>query len=362
MPNATFLPQWSSPPGETMSQLIRAKGLALSELAVQLGWTAEEAQDLLAARRAITFEVAGVLADAIGGTRRFWLTRESQYRDDLARLQQAAEEAEASGWLRSLPVKEMVSFGWLPETRDRLELARSCLRFFEVESIHEWQHKCADLADSAALRTSGTFPSSVGALASWLQRGEIEAQSATCASWSPTGFRQALDQIRALTRQKEPAAFLPELKRICSAHGVAVVAVRAPKGCRASGATRFVTPQRALLLLSFRYRSDDHFWFTFFHEAGHLLLHGESGSFIEDEGVGSSRFEEEANRFAEDVLIPSNVRPAFGLLRNNTRDAIRFALRAGISPGIVVGQLQKQGRVPQNQLNRLKRRYQWSDT
>ncbi|MFX9089566.1 ImmA/IrrE family metallo-endopeptidase, partial [Acinetobacter baumannii] len=34
-----------------------------------------------------------------------------------------------------------------------------------------------------------------------------------------------------------------------------------------------LTPEKAMVLLSFRHLSDDHFWFTLFHEFAHLLLH-----------------------------------------------------------------------------------------
>ena len=67
--------------------------------------------------------------------------------------------------------------------------------------------------------------------------------------------------------------FLPKLQALCAEAGVALVFVRAPRGCRVSGASRLVTPEKAMILVSFRFRSDDQFWFTVFHEIGHLILH-----------------------------------------------------------------------------------------
>ncbi|HEU4689887.1 MAG TPA: ImmA/IrrE family metallo-endopeptidase, partial [Vicinamibacterales bacterium] len=164
----------------------------------------------------------------------------------------------------------------------------------------------------------------------------------------------------SLTRQKDPERFLPTLIRACAECGVALVVLRAPTGCRASGATRFLSPDKALLLLSFRYLSDDHFWFTFFHEAGHLILHGEEALFIEADEMLDSVQEDEANRFAGDVLIPPEFKAELGKLPLTHRDVIRFAVRAGVAPGIIVGQLQHQGRLPRNRLNGLKRRFRWS--
>jgi Zn-dependent peptidase ImmA (M78 family) len=140
-----------------------------------------------------------------------------------------------------------------------------------------------------------------------------------------------------------------------------VVVVRAPGGCRASGATRFLTKDKALLLLSFRYLTDDHFWFTFFHEAGHLLLHGERGFFLEGVDMPSTIEEDEANEFAANTLVPSEFQPTLLSLRADAHKVIRFAMKIGVSPGIIVGQLQHLGKIRQNQLNSLKRRFEWSE-
>ena len=96
-----------------------------------------------------------------------------------------------------------------------------------------------------------------------------------------SGFEADLPTIRRLTREKDPGQFIPRLKEACAARGVAVAIVRGPNGWRASGAARFLSPTKALIQLSFRYLSDDQFWFTFFHEAGHLLLHGKDLLFLE---------------------------------------------------------------------------------
>jgi len=112
-------------------------------------------------------------------------------------------------------------------------------------------------------------------------------------------------------------------------------------------------------MLSFRYLSDDHFWFSFFHEAGHLLLHG--GNRIRLEGAGESikKEEDEANDFAARTLIPVEHHEALQDLQISHREIVRFAGHIGISPGIVVGQLQHKGRIPRSHLNGLKRRFKW---
>src|SRR5207249_2328219 len=164
-----------------------------------------------------------------------------------------------------------------------------------------------------------------GALAAWLRQGELQAQAVACDPWDEAKFRAVLPTLRRLTRQKDPARFIPELVASCAACGVAVVVLKAPTGCRASGATRFISSEKALLLLSFRYLSDDHFWFTFFHEAGHLLLHNRDALVLEGVDMTSIEKENEADDFAARLLIPDDFRAAMLSLPLNGIQVIRFA-------------------------------------
>ena len=113
-------------------------------------------------------------------------------------------------------------------------------------------------------------------------------------------------------------------------------------------------------MLSFRYLTDDHFWFTFFHESGHLLLHNKR-LFLEGAETPDTAEELEANEFAARTLVPLSFYSEMLSLPTANLEVIRFARRTGVSPGIIVGQLQHEGRLPRNWLNGLKRRYRWED-
>jgi len=145
---------------------------------------------------------------------------------------------------------------------------------------------------------------------------------------------------------------------------VATVFVRELEGSRACGATRWLNPQKALIALSLRYKSNDQLWFTFFHEAAHVLLHGKREAFVEIMGAstGDQEQEDEANRFAAELLIPPKDLVPLLADRSFSGEKIKaFAERVGIAPGIVVGRLQHDGHVPYGHLNGLKVRYRWVD-
>jgi len=123
-----------------------------------------------------------------------------------------------------------------------------------------------------------------------------------------------------------------------------------------SGVARWLNPSKALIQLSMRYKSGDHLWFTFFHEAGHILLHGKREVFIDVEGMKNEK-EDEANRFAANKLIPPlQYRQLLDMAPFNRPKLKAFARQADIAPGIVVGRLQHDGYLPYSYCNDLKQR------
>src|SRR5439155_27043796 len=152
-------------------------------------------------------------------------------------------------------------------------------------------------------------------------------------------FREALVEIRALTT-KRPEVALKRLRAICAEAGVAVVFLPDIGKTRTSGAARWMTPTKALIQLSDRFKADDRFWFSFFHEAAHLLLHSKKELFVSDgnEDNLSQQEEDEANSFAANQLIPRRFEPELENLRTDA-EVIAFARHLGIAPGIVVGGL-----------------------
>lgn len=349
-----FLPRWASPPGDTISELLELRGATVDDLAEKIGSTHQQTQALLSGRKVLTKNIAADLAELLGSTPSFWLRREQKYRTELRRLFNDTAE-----WLAELPLKDMTRFGWIPSTSTKEDRISACLDFFDISDVATWHQRYDTLLERIAYRTSHSFDSKPNAVASWIRQAEIEAENIACNVWNKVRFSQNLSEIRKLTRKKNPGDFLPELQKLCANCGVAVVVVCAPSGCRASGATKFISDHKALILLSGRHLSEDHFWFTFFHEAGHVLLHGRDAFFLEGKLDQAPQFEDEANHFAQTVIIPEELTPKFSQLRANKREILSFARSAGISAGLVVGQLQHKKIIGHNQMNSLKRKFYW---
>jgi HTH-type transcriptional regulator/antitoxin HigA len=355
-----FQPDWASPPGETLSDILRDKAISHADFARSFGETKTGLDALLRGHVELTAQHAQKLENLFGVSSAFWLNRESQYRQDIQRIKAQEEESMSSQWLSELPLKDMVNFGWLKSTGAKPTLAE-CLSFFGVASVAEWHTDSHHKLGLASFRTSAAFDQKPLAVAAWLRKGEIDGMAQSCKAWNSEKFYASLIQIRSLTRKKMPSEFLPELSRICGDAGVALVVARAPNGCRASGAARFLTPSRALIILSFRHLTDDHFWFSFFHEAGHILLHKKDKVFVDGLETENTEEEQEANTFSEHVLVPEQHLERMRTLPLNSREILRFAKEIGISAGVVIGQMQNSGRVRHDRLNAYKQRYVWED-
>jgi Zn-dependent peptidase ImmA (M78 family)/plasmid maintenance system antidote protein VapI len=353
----SFEPDWLSAPGGTILDVIEERDMSPKDLASLLGLSVERTERLIAGKETITRGVAALLSERLGGSEKFWLSREKNYRDEIARLQSSGDVSASKAWLDELPLKDMQKFGWINAGTRTEDAVAACLTYFNVANVKEWRAEYSQFSNLVSFRTSPTYKSEPGSVIAWLRYGELKSAAIACNAWNPDRFARSLIEMRRLTRRKAPSTFIPELRRICAENGVALVIARGPSGCKASGATRFLNSKKAMILLSFRYLTDDQFWFTFFHEAGHLLMHGQKALFLEDGSDVSLKEEHEANLFAQNILIPPEVRAEFLSLKPSKDSIIKFSVKIGIARGIIVGQLQHQGKLEPSQLNFLKRRY-----
>jgi HTH-type transcriptional regulator / antitoxin HigA len=361
MAERAFQPNWFSKPGDTLSALLSRRKMTPDMLAECMGRDASVVHGLLSGSTDIDKSIAGMLSKCVGGSPSFWITRQSQFEQDLNRAAEAISIDKGKSWLRTLPIKEMITSGSIRASKETRDTVRTSLAYFDVTDPGEWRERYTEFQNLFRFRTSPGFETKLGALAAWLRQAEIRSTAMTCAPWDADGLRARLDSMRALTKATNLDYFIPRLRALCTEVGIAIVFLRAPAGCRASGATRFLSPTKAMIVLSFRYLSDDQFWFSFFHEIAHLLLHGIGATFIDGQAAEPSEKEAEANAFSTGVLIPADRQHELMMLRSRFRDVIRFAVSVGVSPGIVVGQMQHRKLIGPHQLNNLKRRYDWDE-
>jgi len=354
-------PDYVSPPGETLQETLEALGMPQASLAKRTGRSLKMINEIIKGKAPITPKMALELERVVGVPATFWNNREKHYREFVARIEEQKRLETFIPWLEIIPVRAMVKNGCIKSYKNKVEQLQEVLKFFGIASPEQWPAAMQTYLGNATFRRSQAFDSDFEALVSWLRKGELDANKTYCEPYDPKKFRSILSGIRLLTLDP-PEIFQPEVIKLCASCGVAVVFVPELPKTRVSGATRWLTPTKALIQLSLRYKTNDHLWFSFFHEAGHILKHGKKDVFIEGTSLKMDETkEEEANTFAADYLIPK--RDYLNFISNCTLSKInirQFASKIQISPGIVVGRLQHDKLLPMTHCNDLKVRFKWA--
>lgn len=344
------------PPGEVLEEELAARGMTQKELAARLGRPPQVVNEIIKAKKAITPETALELEKVLGIDAQFWVNLEAGYRMTLAKNKDQDEIAGSVDSLADFPIQDMVKRRWIPADLDKPARLRALLNFLGVAEPQAFQEAVGFRMTQAALRRV-----SLGALAVWLRKGELDAQGVETNEYHEHAFIAALIEIRAMTG-KHPEDFIPAIKHLCSGAGVVFLMIREFPKSGANGATRWLTHHKALIQMSIRNKWADIFWFSFFHEAGHLLKHRSRRVFIEgiDKDPDLVTIESEADEFARDFLIPAVEWETYVSDGYFTAASIQeFSTRIQIAPFMVVGRLQREKRLDYNQMTGMKRRYQW---
>ena len=330
-----FEPDYAIPPGESLREVMESLGMSQKELAKRTGLTVQSLNRIFKGTQPITYETANRLELATGVSATMWNNLEAQYREQLARIHERERLQDDLDWLKEIPVAELVKRGVLPRPKDTVEQLREVLKFYGVSSVEAWRRIWE--APAVAARRSPCFESKRGPASAWIRLGELQARAINCQTFDKVRFKKALKQIRYLIR--EPAhVFQPEMKRLCAESGVAVAMVREMKKVPWNGATKWLTPHKAMILLCLRGRGEDKFWFSFFHEAGHVLHDSKKDLLINDGSQDDPR-EKQANDFAAESLIPSKYDDAIRRIRSKA-EIVQMADLLGIATGIVAGRYQ----------------------
>jgi HTH-type transcriptional regulator / antitoxin HigA len=356
-------PDYAFHPGETLAETLEELSMTQKQLSERTGRPLKTINEIIKGRAAITADTAIQLERTTGVPASFWNSAQRRYEQFKAEQTEAAALHRDRTWLRKLPLKEIAALKWIPKYSDPVEQLRALLDFFGVAGVGELEHLW--LKPQAAFRQSKAFQAKPFAVAAWLCAGERAAKSVTTMPFDKKKFIQALEKIRLLT-VKAPAAVQGEFVSLCADCGVAVVFVPEVPGTHAYGATRWLGPEKAIIQLSLRGKTDDKLWFTFFHEAAHLLKHGRKDFFIEDDkGLADPKTQEkesEANNLAAQLLItPKEYATLLAQRPLTTAKIESFARKIGIAPGIVVGRLQHERIATFKQFNGLERKVVFSE-
>jgi HTH-type transcriptional regulator/antitoxin HigA len=359
---AAYDPDFGVPPGKLLEEYLDEREMSARDFGRRCGRSAKLIVEIIAGKAPIEPETALQFERVLGMSADIWLKMEASYRLHLAKAHELERWSAVTKWADQFPVAEMRRRKVLAPAKSPEDTIRQLLNFFGAGSITACDERFSKLAD-VSYRHSPSFMSSEGPLLVWLRLGEVEAQDIECKDFDRSTFLKTMRKIRTLTNEPCEVA-MKKMQQYSAAAGVAFVIVKPMPGIALSGISRWLTPRKALIQQSLRHMADDHFWFTFFHEAAHLLLHSRKSVFLDGKNIATGNAEEEkqANEWAANFLVPQDALQEFIADFEGTEDEVRsFAREQDIAPGIVVGQLQKQGAIQYSEMNRLKVRFQWVD-
>jgi addiction module HigA family antidote len=350
-----YLPTNPIPPGITLKETMSSIGLSQTELAERMGRPLKTINGILKGKVSITAETATQLERVLGVPSEFWLNLEANYQMSLAKARALEITAAEVPMVKNFPYSEVSKWGWLKRTRDKIEQLEELLSFFGVVSLNKVSSNWG-----VSYRKCRRYTPSPFSMACWLRKGELEARSVDTKPFDKKSFYDQLARIRTLTADNKED-FCEDIIESCANSGVAVVFVPHLKKTYVNGAARWLTPRKAIIQLSIRNRYKDIFWFTFFHEAAHILKHSKKARFVDIDDQIATKEDKEADKFARDYLIPFADWKAFTSKGEFSEASIReFSKRQNVGSDIIVGRLQHEGHLQFSQLNHLRQRLTWS--
>jgi HTH-type transcriptional regulator / antitoxin HigA len=352
---------WAVAPGEILQEALEERDLSQSELARRMDRPVKTVNEIVNGKAAITPDTAIQLELTLGIPASFWNNLESRYRAYLAQERAASSLEAQADWLTKFPLKDLARHKLIEPKSSKGETVAALLAYFQVGSPTAWENRW--LTPEVEFRASKAHQSSPHAVSAWLRWGELLAEEAETKPFNDQTLREVLQGIRAMTR-RDPTLVIRRVKKDLAEAGVALILAPEFEGTRLSGAIHWPRRDAAIIQLSFRHKSDDHFWFSLFHEAGHAL--DRRGRDFVDElarDVGEAGDDEgRADTFARNTLLEPVAYEEFVAADNFDRDAITaFAAEQKIAAGIVVGRLQYDDLLPPaTHLNSLKKKVKWA--
>lgn len=327
-------------PGETLAEKLAEIDMGPKEFAVRTGKPEKTITAILKGKSRITPEMAVQFENVLKIPAHFWLNMQRDYDEFIARQKQKQIIADSIQWAKQFPVDDMIKKGWLPHKKTIEEKTQALLSFFGISNHHAWEDYYLNSQLKVSFRISLAHTKDAYAISAWLRKGELQANEIPSKPYDEKKFRLALPAIKSIMA-KQPKDFFVQLQNICLEAGVKVVYTPCIKKAPLNGCTRWLN-DTPLIQLTGRYKRNDIFWFTFFHEAGHILLHGKKDIFLEniDYSDKDKHKEEEANEFAVKWTLSKEEEKQI-IEKNpiNKEDILEFARKFNTHPAIIIGRL-----------------------
>lgn len=342
-----YYPTTVSHPGITLAEMLAEKEMGSKEFAVRTGKPEKTISDVLNGKSGITSEMGILFEQVLKIPCHFWMNRQRTYDEYVARVEFQKTIEEGIEWSKKFPYAKMAALNWIPATQKKEEKVINLFSYFAVSNTkgyYDFYHNQKLLVN---FRISLKKNENEGAISAWLRQGEIQANFLTVPTFDKKKLTEILPKLKSIM-VAQPSNFFLQLQELCSSAGVKVVHTPCLPKAPIHGSTRWLN-DIPLIQLSGRYKRNDIFWFTFFHEIAHILLHGKKYISIENvEYDGENQlYENEANTFSAELLLNTEQEREITRNRRITElDIIYYAKKFKTHPAIIIGRLQHLKLIP----------------
>lgn len=328
-------------PGYYIKEIVEDSGLTQEDFAKRLDTTPKNLSLLIRGEQSLSIDIAMKLSRMIGTSVSYWLNLQNAYDALIAEFKSKEELVQERVIFSFLDYKYFREHFGLPDLPRKIDEQIVYVRnFLNVSTLTVLKKR--DMAVN--------FRSATGELAEAnIIKANIMVQIATnialkteASKFNKTLFEEAVRY--ALTLTKNHSTFYPLIREAFAKAGVIFVILPNISGSKINGATKKVG-NNIMLMVNDRRLNSDTFWFTLFHEIGHIM-NGDYGISFDAE---SGEQEEIADKYAENMLIPCELYRKF--IEENRFDVQSisiFAKKIDRDPGIVLGRLLNDGKVAYN--------------
>ena len=341
-----YHPQTRPHPGETLSEKLEEMCMGPKEFALRTGKPEKTIIAILSGKSSITPEMAVKFENVTKIPAHFWTNHQRSYDEFIVRQKQQSIIKDAEEWTRKFPLPEMMRKGWIPKSKTIEQKTMDVLSFFGFAHHVAWEQYYMKQQLKAIFSISLQSISNPYGLTVWLRKGDIQSEEYDVDTYSEKRFREALPSIKELMI-KHPKDFFETLQHICLKAGVKVIYTSKLKNVEVTACTRWVQ-NSPVIQLTDRYSRNDIFWWTFFHQVGHIILHGKKNIFLENVEYPDRDIEkeEEADEFARKWLLTHDQEREILSISTKQVHINTLAKSINVNPVIIAGKLLGNNLIP----------------
>lgn len=329
-------------PGETIKEVLEEKQMNQEELAIRTGFSPKHVSEVVNGKKGISPSFAKSLQYVFGIPASFWINLQGIYDKELLEYKEQVEidenEVNIIKQLKDL-IKYAEELQIIKKTKNEISQIIELRNICNVTNLTYINKLCTS---AVAFRKSKTIETNLYVLYVWIRICELIAEKSKIENeYNEEKLKANISDIKKCMYLEVNEA-IRELTRIFAECGIIFQVVKNFTGAPVQGFIK-KNDNRIILSMTIRGAFADIFWFTLFHEIGHLL-NDDIGNFnFIDFANSKSDMEDLADKYARNTLINEDDFNNFINQQNLTEsDIINFAKQQNVQPFIVVGRIQKE--------------------